>query len=282
MLRYTIKDFNKDFPDDSACLEWLRSYVYPDGITCKTCGKVTKHHRVANRACYACDNCGTQVYPMVGTIFEKSPTSLKHWFYAIFLMSQTRCVISAKQIERETGVTYKTAWRMFNQIRKLLCEDYPTLRGKVEADETYVGGVRKGKRGRGAEGKTPVVGVVERKGKVATKVMGDLKSSSVKPFIANRVDSKATLYTDEFSSYDGISWYVGEHETVNHGSEEYVRGEAHTNTIEGFWSLMKRGISGVYHAVSPKYLQEYVNEYAFRYNHRLDEAPMFQTILKQI
>ncbi|PPD57935.1 IS1595 family transposase [Dehalogenimonas etheniformans] len=282
MERYTIKDFNKDFPDDAACLEWLRSYLYADGITCKTCGKVTKHHRVTNRACFACDNCGTQVYPMTNTIFEKSSTSLKHWFYAIFLMSQTRCGISAKQIQRETGVTYKTAWRMFKQIRSLLGEDCAPLKGKVEADETYIGGARKGKRGRGADGKTPVVGVVERKGKVAAKVTGDLKSKSVKPFVIKKVEPSCTLYTDEFQGYRGLGFYVNGHETVNHNNDEWVRGDAHTNTIEGFWSLMKRGISGVYHAVSPKYLQDYVNEYAFRYNHRDDEKPMFRSFLNQI
>jgi len=144
--KYTIKDFNRDYPDDKACLEWLKNFIYPEGIPCKTCGKVTKHFKVTNRACYVCEHCGSQVYPMVGTIFEKSTTSLKHWFYAIYLMSQTRCGISAKQIQRETGVTYKTAWRMFKQIRQLLSESYPVLTGKVEADETYVGGIRRGKR----------------------------------------------------------------------------------------------------------------------------------------
>ncbi|APV44606.1 Transposase zinc-ribbon domain-containing protein [Dehalogenimonas formicexedens] len=282
MERYTIKDFNKDFPDDASCLEWLRGYLYPEGITCKACGKVTKHHRVTNRACFVCDNCGTQVYPMVGTIFEKSSTSLKTWFYAIFLMSQTRCGISAKQIQRETGVTYKTAWRMFHHIRTLLQENVGVFKGQAEADETYIGGARKGKRGRGAAGKTPVVGIVERKGKIAAKVVGDCKCNSLQPFINNHVDWHTKLYTDNYRGYDGLDFYVGEHETVDHDNDEWVREDVHTNTIEGFWSLMKRGISGVYHAVSPKYLQNYVNEYAFRYNHRQDETPMFQSFLGQI
>ncbi|XUX01016.1 MAG: IS1595 family transposase [Dehalogenimonas sp.] len=282
MERYTIKDFNKDFPDDSACLEWLRGYLYPEGIKCKTCDSVTKHHRVTNRACYVCDNCGSQVYPMVGTIFEKSSTSLKTWFYAIFLMSQTRCGISAKQIQRETGVTYKTAWRMFHQIRTLLKDNVGVFKGEAEADETYIGGVRKGKRGRGAKGKTPVVGIVERKGKIATKVVGNCKSSTLQPFVNKHVDWHTKLFTDDYEAYDGLSFYVDTHKKINHSNEEWVRDDVHTNTIEGFWSLMKRGISGVYHAISPKYLQDYVNEYAFRYNHRQDETPMFQSFLAQI
>jgi len=116
MQRYTFTDFNRDYPDDAACLEWLREYLYPDGIHCKKCDRVTKHHRVASRQSYSCDNCGHHVHPTAGTIFHKSTTSLRTWFYAIYLMAQTRCGISAKQIERETGVTYKTAWRMFKQL----------------------------------------------------------------------------------------------------------------------------------------------------------------------
>jgi len=127
MKKYTIIDFNKDFPDDNACLEWLKNYLYPDGIVCKQCGIVTTHHKVSKRQCYACDRCGSHVYPMVGTIFEKSVTPLKLWFYAIFLISSTRCGISAKQLQRELGVTYKTAWRMFHAIRLLLQEDMLSL-----------------------------------------------------------------------------------------------------------------------------------------------------------
>src|SRR5438105_1155441 len=137
--RYMFTDFERDFPDDTGCLEWLKDYLYPDGIYCPKCQKVTKHHRVKTRTCYACQFCGHQEYPMRGTIFEDSATSLKLWFHAIFLMSQTRCGISAKQIERELGVTYKTAWRMANRIRSLLGDDTP-LSGTVEIDEAGIGG----------------------------------------------------------------------------------------------------------------------------------------------
>lgn len=282
MDKYTVKDFDKEFPDEDTCLEWIKNHRWTDGIECPNCKAVTKHHRVTGRKVYECDKCGHQVSPTAGTIFHKSDTSLRVWFEVIFRMASTRCGISAKQIQRETGVTYKTAWRMFNHVRKLLQENVGIFQTEAEADETYIGGVRKGKRGRGAAGKTPVVGIVERKGKIAAKVVGDCKSKTLQPFVNRHVDWHTKLYTDDYESYDGLDFYVGEHEVIEHSKEEWVRNDVHTNTIEGFWSLLKRGISGVYHAVSPKYLQDYVNEYAFRYNHRKDDLPMFQVFLKQI
>ena len=158
MERFTFKHFEEMFPDDAACLEWLRNFIYPEGIYCKLCKKVTMHHRVASRPSYSCDYCGHHVHPTAGTIFHKSPTSLKTWFHAIYLMASTRCGISAKQIERETGVTYKTAWRMFNKIRTLLQDDFGPLSGSIEMDETYIRGKRKGGTGRPMRGdktKTP-------------------------------------------------------------------------------------------------------------------------------
>ncbi len=123
MLPYTLKDFQKQFPNDATCLEWLKNRLYPEGIYCETCEAVTKHHRVKSRPSYSCDHCGHHVHPTADTIFHKSPTPLSTWFYAVYLMASTRCGISAKQIQRETGVTYKTAWRMFKQIRSMLTDD---------------------------------------------------------------------------------------------------------------------------------------------------------------
>jgi transposase-like protein len=130
MTRFTLQDFQTKFPNDAACLEWLKDYLYPDGIFCETCQRITKHHRVASRPSYSCDNCGHHVHPTADTIFHKSPTPLTKWFYAIYLMSATRCGISAKQIEREVGVTYKTAWRMFKQIRSMLNDGTATPLGR--------------------------------------------------------------------------------------------------------------------------------------------------------
>lgn len=282
MAKYTMKDFDIEFPDDDTCLEYIFRRRFPDGVKCSECEVVTKHHKVVNRPCYECDYCGHQIYPTAGTIFHKSSTPLRIWFQAMYRMSSTRCGISAKQIQRETGVTYKTAWRMFKQIRKLLNENSSILTNEVEVDESYFGGKAKGKRGRGAENKTAVIGIAQRQGKVVIKVATDTKRSTVMPFIAKNVAQKAIVYTDEYPVYDTVNRLGMRHESVNHGCKEYVNGRVHTNTIESFWSLTKRGIDGVYHAVSPKYLQSYLNEYAFRHNHRNDEQAMFQTFLDQI
>jgi transposase len=166
-LRYTINDFNRQFPDDAACLEHLKEQRFPGGVTyCETCQQDRKHHPIAGRPVYSCGFCGTQISPMAGTIFEKSTTSLRLWYYAMYLMGSTRCGISAKQIQRETGVTYKTAWRMFRQIRSLLSETDMQLEGAaIEMDEMYVGGKSKGHAGRPMRGdkqKSPVIGMVER------------------------------------------------------------------------------------------------------------------------
>jgi transposase-like protein len=291
MKKYTFKDFQRQFPDDATCLEWLRNRLYPDGIMCKLCGVVTKHHRVASRPSYSCDQCGHHVHPTADTIFHKSPTPLTTWFYAIYLMSSTRCGISAKQIERETGVTYKTAWRMFKKIREMLSENVK-VSGGIEADETYMGGKDRnkhvGKRksgvGRSTGTKTPVFGMVERKGCVVARVTPDTKARTVFPIMAQHVLPATTIFTDDYPVYDGISamgkGYI--HNRVNHTAKVYVVGNCHTNTIEGFWSLLKRGIAGVYHAVSAKYLQSYCDEYTFRYNRRFDTQPMFTSFLYQI
>jgi transposase-like protein len=282
MKKYTMKDFDREFPDDSACLEWIKSHRWPNGIYCQKCQKITKHHRVANRTCYECDWCGTQVYPTAGTIFHKSSTSLRTWFQAIYQMASTRCGISAKQIERESGVTYKTAWRMFHQIRKLLDEDAGFLSGQVEADETYVGGRRKGKRGRGAEGKSILAGIAERKGKIMARKIPNVQAVTLMPIIRQQVLPESTIYTDELASYNKLVQMGYLHRRIHHALKLYVVGDIHTNTVDGFWSLLKRGIVGVYHTVSDKHLQSYVDEYVFRYNHSKDEKPMFKTFLARI
>lgn len=288
MDRYTIRQFNEDFPDDDACLEHLVREIYPtfpEGIHCRTCEEVRKHHRLTHRKAYSCDHCGTHVYPLAGTIFEKSRTSLKSWFYAMYLMASTRCGISAKQLERELGVTYKTAWRMFKQIRGLMGEEVENLSGEVEADETYIGGKEKGKRGRPGKdsNKTPVVGVVERGGKIAALVTKDVSKATIQPIIYEKVLPKSLIYTDEWKAYDGLDGKkVYTHERIHHSEKVYVVGNVHTNTIEGFWSQLKRSLDGANHSVSAKHLQDYVNEYAFRYNHRDDTTPMYVTIAARV
>ncbi|MDP2675396.1 MAG: IS1595 family transposase [Dehalococcoidia bacterium] len=284
MDRYTIRTFNQDFPDDDACLGFVKDLVYPDGIICRTCNEVRPHARLSNRKAYSCDYCGTHVYPLAGTIFEKSSTSLKSWFYAMFLISSTRCGISAKQLERELGVTYKPAWRMFNQIRKLMGDDTGMLGGEVEMDETYVGGKEKGVMGRPGRNskKVPVFGIVERGGKVAALVTKDVTRATVMPIILSKVLPRSLIYTDDYRVYNPLKASGFGHKRIAHSQKVYVMGNIHTNTIEGFWSLLKRSISGVYHSVSAKHLQDYVNEFTFRYNHRADQRAMFRTVGRNV
>jgi len=282
---YTVRDFERDFPTDEACLDWLRDFLYPEGIYCKVCQAVTKHHRVKSRPSYSCDRCGHHEHPMAGTIFQDTRTPLRLWFHAIFLIASTRCGISAKQLQREIGVTYKTAWRMFYRIRKLLEDDGTMLGGTVEADETYIGGKRRdGRTGRPgpSSSKTAVFGVVERQGRVVAKKVPDAKGKTLIPLVAQHVIPRSIVYTDEWKPYRALGRSGYFHDRVHHASKVYVSGDVHTNTIEGFWSLVKRGIGGVYHVVSAKHLQGYLNEYTFRYNHRSDETPMFQTMLARV
>lgn len=203
-------------------------------------------------------------------------------------MASTRCGISAKQIQRETGVTYKTAWRMFKQIRSMLTDNGPIGgEGKgVEVDEMYYGGKSKNGSGRPMRGdkqKAPVLGMVERSGKVVALAVLDTPAKTVCGSIREFVLPATTVFTDEYPSYNTVSEgrrYT--HKRIKHTEKVYVVGDVHTNTVEGFWSLIKRGIGGVYHSVSQKYLQSYLDEYSFRYNRRFDTQPMFTSFLNQI
>jgi len=290
MRRYTLKDFRTQFPDDDTCLEFIKDARWPNGIECSECNKVTKHFRIRSKKVYGCEFCGHQVSPTANTIFHKSATSLSSWFYAIFVMASTRTGISAKQLERELGVTYKTAWRMFSQIRKLMDENIDPLSGGVEVDATFVGGkaknMHKAKRerlgGRGTVGKTAVLGMVERQGHVVATIVGDESQSAVLPQVREKIFPSSLVYSDEHAAYNPLKSMGYRHRRVHHAAKVYVQGDAHTNTIECFWSLVKRGIDGVNHAVSQEHLQSYFNSYSFRWNHRKDETPMFQTLLDRI
>lgn len=281
IMKYTIKDFNRDFPNDDACLDYVFDKNYGKDFECPECHK-TGFYRVKERKCYACAWCGYQIHPLAHTIFHKSSTNLQTWFHAIFLMSTSKNGVSAKEIERQTGVTYKTAWRMQRQIRMLMKPGSDPLKGTVEIDDTYIGGKRPGKRGRGAAGKTPVFGMVEREGSVKAKVMNDLKKRRVEPIIVENIEKNSQVFTDEFQSYKGIHKLDFDHDVVKHGIKQYVKGNVHTNTIEGFWSQLKRSIHGTYHSVSPQHLQLYVDEFAYRYNLRKSEIPLFFHLMDRV
>jgi len=286
-LRYTRAQFDAEFPNDDVCLETVKEQRFPGGIKfCETCQKDRKHYRVTGRTAYACDRCGHHIYPLAGTIFEKSTTPLRIWFQAMYLMGSTRCGISAKQIQRETGVTYKTAWRMFKQIRTLLAEDFHLEGSSVEMDETFVGGrERKNpKRPQWLEPskKTCVVGMVERKGRVRAVIADDTSRKTLHDIAKEYILPTSTVFTDDLASYHGLEDHGYVHHRINHSAGVYVTGDIHTQTIEGFWSLVKKGIGGVYHSVSKKYLQSYLNEYSFRYNHRDCGNLIFPAILAKV
>ncbi len=281
MTKFTLKQFRQVFSDDDTCLDYIRYKKYPERIDCPKCGKDSLFHHDRGKKTYSCDHCGYQISPTANTIFHKSPTPLTIWFYVIYLTAQTRGGISAKQIERETGVTYKTAWRMCKQVRSVLFENGDPFVGEVEIDESYFGGRKSGKRGRGTEGKTPVVGMVERNGKLEARTLEKTNRKTIIPMVVSNVQKGAQVFTDEYPVYKCLPSFGFNHSTVPHAEKIYIMGNCHTNTIEGFWSLVKNGIKGVYHSVSAEYLQFYLNEYAFRYNHRKDITPMFFSFLSQ-
>ena len=279
--KYTVKQHNEAFPDDAAVLADIFRKRYPNGLTCEKCKRVDMFTPVAGRRSYACP-CGFQVYPTAGSIFHKSPTPLRTWYLAIFYITASKNGVAALELQRHIGVTYKCAWRMMHQIRKLMAEELPPFKGTVEMDETYVGGVRPGKRGRGAAGKAIVVGAVERQGSVAPFVVEQANAETAKNLLAVTTDPSAKIVTDEYGAYHGLKKAGYDHETINHGREEYVRGDVHTNTIEGFWSQMKRSIDGTHHGVSKRHLQAYADEYAFRYNRRHSVKPMFSHLVSAL
>ncbi len=286
---YSLMEFMQEFPDDAACLEWLwRNRYAPDGVhadcpRCEANQPFKRYETAQQRQSWTCTGCGHHLHPTAGGVFHKSSTSLHLWFYAMYLMTSTRCGISAKQIERELGVTYKTAWRMAYLIRKELMNqdgDAP-LAGTVEIDETYVGGKRRdGRTGRPGPGssKTAVMGMVERQGRVVARAIPDTSGRTLIPLVNEHVMPRSIVYTDEWKPYRALGRQGYFHDRIHHASKVYVSGDVHTNTIEGFWSLVKRGIGGVYHVVSSKHLQGYLNEYAWRYNHRNGRA-QFETLL---
>jgi len=248
---------------------------------------VTKHHREKTPSSYACQCCGHHEHPLVGTIFENFATPLRLWFHAMYLMSSTRCGIPAKQSERELSVTYKTARLKFHKIRTLLEQDGNPFGGTVEMDEAYVGGKAKWSnrgvpegKGRGTVGKTPVFGMAQRAngdepGKIAVKVVEGNGAKSLLPRVRTKVLPESAVYTVEYRPYDKLGKMGYKHYRVHHKEKVYVSGDVHTNTIEGFWSHMKRGLSAVYRGVSSKHLQCYLDEFVFRYNNRMDERGCF-------
>lgn len=274
-MKYTVKQLQVDFPDDDSCLEWLMQHNYPDGIICHRCKETTKHYRVSGRRSYACSKCGNHMYPLAGTIFHGSRTALTDWFHAIYIMNTDKAGTSARQIERELGVTYKTAWRMMHLIRSMMGNPDAELENEVEVDETYVHPntfKRSSARRRyGFDARRTgeiLFGAVQRGG--AVKIW-HVKSSGVrvlKPLILSNVKDASVIHSDGHGSYRTLPKHGYDHRTTNHAFHEYYTEDSHTQNIENVWSHIKRGVKGVYRHIDPNYLQLYANEFAWRYNHR--------------
>jgi transposase len=300
--RMTVMEFLREFPDDATCLEWLwRERFSPDGENahCPKCDRERrfKKYDAKGRHSWTCVACGHHVSATAGTIFHKSSTSLQLWFHAMFLMASTRCGISAKQLEREIGVNYKTALRMFHLIREDLMgqNDDEPLSGEVEADETWIGGKLRNadrraaaeagvRRGPWVKPRPIVFGAVERHGRVRATVIPDSRAATVQGKIREYVLPKSLIYTDEYPGYRTIAAKGYGHRRIRHIAKVYVEGDIHTQTIDGFFGMLKDAIRGVHHGVSTKWLQGYVNEYAWRWNNREDEDNpgfvMFRALIK--
>ena len=269
MEKVTVKRFNELFPDDTTCLDYIFQQAYGTMPACPKCGVVEpSYYRVRSRKCFECKDCGNQIHPLGGTIFHKSSTSLRDWFYVIYLFSVSKNGVSAKEIERHLGVTYKTAWRIAKQVRALMVHGgNGPLSGVVETDETYVGGRNKG-AGKGFVNKEVVFGMVERGGRVEAEHVKSAGARILLPRLRDSIAPGTVIYSDQAQVYRTLHRIGYYHDSVNHSVGEYGRGIVHTNTIEGFWSQLKRSVDGTYHCVSAKYLQLYLNEFVYRYNRR--------------
>jgi transposase-like protein len=269
-------EFMREFPDDAACLEHLwRSRFSSDGAHahCPDCDQERTFRRYnTGRQSWCCTACGHHTYPTAWTIFAKSSTSLHLWFYAMYLMTSTRCGISAKQLERATGVSYRTAWRMLNKIRhELMAQDDEQLTGEVEIDETSVDGRPRRKyhlsqdpeaRQKAMQlrerSRATVFAAVERGGRIKATVLPSRRGPALKQQVIEWVVPDAVVYTDEWPAYNGLGVHFLSHSRVRHSAGEYVFGMAHTNTIEGFFGNLKTSIRGTYKKVSHKWLQGYL------------------------
>jgi transposase len=273
----TLRQFQTRFPTEDSCLDHLFQVRYGQDFDCPGCARPARFTRVRNRRSYQCQWCAHQVYPTAGTPFDRTRTSLRDWFFVMFQFCTTRNGVAVKEVERQLGVTYKTAWRMCHEIRKYMGQvdgDEP-LGGPgevVEIDEALIGGVARGskQRGRNLQNKTFVLGMVERGGEVMTKVVADNRRASLFPHIHANVLPGTTINTDELKTYLGLNVRgTFRHQTVNHADGEYVsRFGCHVNTMESYWAQLKRGISGTHIHVSAKHLPKYLGEFEFRWNMR--------------
>ena len=269
-------------PDDNACREYLEKVRWNDTPTCYQCGSVNESHYKLKtngefKGMYKCRDCKQRFTATLGTMFEGSHISLRKWFIAMYIFSSHKKGISSHQLAKDLGITQKSAWFMVSRMRHAFGITVDKkLDGVIQADETFIGGKNKNRhadkkvqesQGRSVKDKTPVLGMIQTGGQVRTAVVPNTQAKTIKPVIENMVNDGSIIVTDEWHAYKGLANNYA-HVVVNHKENEYVRGAFHTNGIENFWSLLKRGIYGIYHQVSPKHLHRYCDEFAFRFNSR--------------
>jgi transposase len=282
----TLRQFQDRFPAEESCLDHLMRVRYGERHECAGCGKDARYYRVNGRRSYACEWCGYQVYPTAGTPFDRTRTPLRDWFFVMFQFVTSRNGVAAKEVERQLGVTYKTAWRMCHEIRKYMAavdgnEPIGGLGSVVEIDETFIGGYERGAMG--GAGKTVVLGMREKGGSIATQVIPNRRRATLLPVITKHVERFSIIHTDEWLGYshlcDRLNRYT--HYRVNHDAGQYVcrRTGATTNGIEGFWAQLKRGINGTHIHVSAKHLPKYLGEFEFRHNRRDRPETMLTELL---
>lgn len=256
------------FHSEEKCRAYLEALRWPDGATCPRCSGSTVS-KIAQRDQYDCDSCRYQFSVTSGTIFHDTHLPLWKWFAAVYLIVESKKGMSANQLKRTLGVSYKTAWYLAHRIREALRTEGALLSGIIEVDETWIGGKVRGKGQAYKGNKTMVIGAVQRGGDVRMQSGERPNKIELHGFIRKYVSPDATaIYTDNHSAYDGIADENTKHEVVNHSVEEWVRADVHTNTVESAWSLFKRGVAGSFHKVSKKHLDRYLDEFEFRFNNR--------------
>ncbi|MBC3758126.1 IS1595 family transposase [Hyunsoonleella sp. SJ7] len=282
---YELLDY---FTTDEICEEYLAVLRWNGEPTCAYCesNKVKALNGKTRR--YKCYGCKKQFSVKVGTIFHDSKISLRKWFVAVYLVTAHKKGISSHQLARDLKITQKTAWFVLQRIREVYKPDNEKFTNEVEIDESWIGGKEKNKhankktkasQGRSTKTKTPVLGILERNGKVYAIPVKDTRTPTLVPIMVNKVEEGSKIYTDEYRAYKFLGNFY-EHSFVRHSASQYVDGVVHTNSIENFWSHLKRGIDGIYHHVSKKHLDKYINEYTFRFNNRnLSEGSKFDVAI---
>ncbi|MEX0365694.1 MAG: IS1595 family transposase [Ruegeria sp.] len=287
MKQTNIRQFYQQFPTDEACLEHLFNARFGQGHVCPKCKREAKWYRLSKQQAYSCEWCGHHIHPMVGTIFEKSRTPLQLWFYAIFLFTTSRHGVSGKELQRQLGVTYKTAWRMAALIREHMAaiDGNKPIGGEgktVEIDDTMVGGRRKGteNRGYGGDHKTKLIGMVEKGGDIVVEVLPSFKRKDMEAPISEHVLPGTEVHTDEHPGYDELGDKGYTHKSVNHRAKEYVAEDGTTtNAIENFWRHLKCSIKGTHVSVSKKHMERYAKEFEYRFNRRTRPETMLSELL---